>query len=549
MFVRCFSTRFLLLALSAAVSAGCGGAASRGRAGEDAAYIRAQLRQPMSAVEREALLRPHELTSVGEMAEFGGLEQESVVGFGLVSGLDGMGGDKSGVDRAILGEVRKILIQQEGRTYKESRDLLDTRDSSIVEVSAKVPAGAAIGQTFDVIVRPLDSAVSLDGGFLHLTPLAPYATFGETSRRGNPVAEAGGPVVAGKTSVASVMGAAGDKRLGIIYEGGKCNQERVLLLRLKNKYISGRRAILIEGLINRCFARTGALPGDSSTRYAEAITNRTVRVAIPSVYKTLPERYADVIRSLRGSYYYGAPSDSEMQQLTTRLERGTPEEKYQASVALEAIGAPAVTFLEETGGDGWTLLYSGQALSYLNSEIGRERVIAAADSDQEEARYEAVRFLAQLAGRSVIQALRAKVFDESDRISIEALDGLAGQPDAGATKLRLADFDIIAAKAVEPRLIIKTGGRPLVAVCGVGTPLVGTIEAVVDDVGLGSTDEENVGIFKGLGPQAQQLVVEATMDNILATFAQFGVSFDTARRVIVSLEDAGNIPYKVIWID
>ena len=190
-------------------------------------------------------------------------------------------------------------------------------------------------------------------------------------------------------------------------------------------------------------------------------------------------------------------------------------------------------------------LTAAENMRFLLKVDGR----SAADSEIEEVRYQAVHFLGYLAGRSVIQALRAKVFDPSDRISIEALEGLVGQSDGGATRLRMPDYDIIAAKGVDAGLIVKTSGRPLIAVTGIGTPLAGTIEAVVGDVALGSTDENHVGVFKGIGPEGNQVVVEATMDNILATFANFNVPFETARRILVTLEDAGNMPYRVTWID
>ena len=98
-------------------------------------------------------------------------------------------------------------------------------------------------------------------------------------------------------------------------------------------------------------------------------------------------------------------------------------------------------------------------------------------------------------------------------------------------------------------LIVKATGRPLIVVGGIGEHLVGTVEVNVGGVGLGSTDEQNVGIIGGHAREMQTLVVEATMDNVLATLAKLGVPFATARRIIEELEDAGNIPYEVTWVE
>lgn len=511
--------------------------------------LKRALQKPLSPREKAALIQPRKLSSVAQMAKIDGLEFEAVVGFSLVSGLAGKGSDKGQIPRELFSEVRKNLIREDGRTIKESYELVVSRDTSIVEVLARIRPGAGFGESFDVFVRPLDRAVSLEAGYLHPTPLSPFARIGETVRRGSVKAKAKGQVFVSGSAPGSVLAGASIPRNGIVFEGGKLESERILLIRMKDPYVSAGRTVLIEYLLNRRFSQLGLSPGDSKVNYALAVTEKTVQVHVPHVYRRFVQRFADVIATIKGAYYYGPPGVDRRKKLSRILSTGTPEEQYAASVELEGIGASATDQLEAAVGDDWTLLYSGQALVYLESKVGRQRIIEAAGSENEDVRYEAVRFLAGLAGRNVIQTLRAKVFDPSGRISIEAVEALVSQGETYASKIRLIDYDIVALRGVPGGLILKTRGRPLIAVAGVGEPLVGTIEINVDGVGLGSTDERNVGIISGRRGQMQTVTVEATMDNVLATFANLGVPFSSVRKVIEQLEDAGNIPYEVTWVE
>ena len=231
------------------------------------------------------------------------------------------------------------------------------------------------------------------------------------------------------------------------------------------------------------------------------------------------------------------------------LETGKPEDKYLASVILEGIGNAATGYLEKVKGDDWTTLYSGEALCYLNSNLGRTRIIAACNSSVEQIRYKAVKFLSNLSGRTVTRTLRAKVLDPSDRISIEAIKGLMGRGDEYAKRTHVSGFDLIAVPGVDAGLIVNSTGRPIIAVTGKAMPLQGTVELRLDGIGIGSTDSAHVGIITSLGPVAETITVKATIYDILAALARHNPSFETVKKVIAALEDADNLPYKVTWIE
>jgi hypothetical protein len=309
--------------------------------------------------------------------------------------------------------------------------------------------------------------------------------------------------------------------------------------------------VLVEYLINSRFANVARQPGMPPTTYATAVSGYVVQIRIPAVYRRYVERFAQVLKQLRGSYFYGPPSSGELEKLSSRLAGGNAKEKYQASVELEAVGAAAVPYLESAAqaGDDWTALYAGQALCFLESPKGPERIYALADSKDEAVRLEAVRFVAQLAGRKPVQVLRMRISDPSDKVALEAVKGLILSPEDAAGQIRLSRFDMVAVPGTEPGLIVKSTGRPMVVVASPGTLLKPPIEIAMPGLAIGSVDDRNVAITTGTGPDIETVQVEATADNILAVLGRFNPPFDTVRKVIEALEDARNIPYKVRYLD
>ena len=513
--------------------------------------IRQELRKPLAPKAKERLLRPDQLSSIGEVARIDGLEPLPCAGLGVVTGLGENGAEKSNMDSRSLSDIKKALMTEEGRTLDEAKRMVEGRDSSIVQVSGAIPAGAANGDLFDVYVASIDAAVSLDNGYLHLTPLRTYVTIEGEVATGNVIARAGGAVSVGGVFPSAFAASSQEGRAGVVFDGGRAQGERILLIVLGEKNASASRAVLVEYLLNMRFANVNRQPGVPPVDYAVAVSNRIVQLRIPAVYRRYVERFADVVRQMRGSYYYGPPSNQQMEKAAARLASGAPKDKYLASVELEAVGAPAAPYLETAAGskDDWTALYAAQALSYLESPKGPDRMYSLADSKDEAVRYEAVRFIGQLAGRRAVQALRERIYDPSNRVALEAVKGLVASGEGAASMVRLSRFDIVAVPGAEPGMLVKSSGRPMVIIVAPGTPLKGSIAITMPNIGIGSVDERNVAITTGEGPGAQTIQVEATADNILAVLAQSNPPFEVIRKTITALEDARNIPYKVRYLD
>lgn len=96
--------------------------------------------------------------------------QMSLIGYGLVVGLDGSG-DRSTGNRGAIFTVQTIsnMLEKFGITVPKAD--LRTRNVAAVMVTVKIPPFSSMGAQFDVTVSSLGDATSLEGGVLLLTPL------------------------------------------------------------------------------------------------------------------------------------------------------------------------------------------------------------------------------------------------------------------------------------------------------------------------------------------------------------------------------------------
>ncbi len=110
---------------------------------------------------------------IKDIADIEGHRENTLVGYGLVTGLNGTGGN-SPATREAMANLLQRLGQRLDPTIR-ARIRNDTQQKtdnvSLVMVSAQLPVNARPGQKVDVTVSALDDAESLAGGELILTPL------------------------------------------------------------------------------------------------------------------------------------------------------------------------------------------------------------------------------------------------------------------------------------------------------------------------------------------------------------------------------------------
>lgn len=107
---------------------------------------------------------------IKDIITIGNSNQTSLIGYGLVVGLDGSG-DRSRGNRGAVFTVQTIsnMLERFGITVPKAQ--LRTRNVAAVMVTAKMPPFSREGVQFDVTVSSLGDAVSLEGGVLLMTPL------------------------------------------------------------------------------------------------------------------------------------------------------------------------------------------------------------------------------------------------------------------------------------------------------------------------------------------------------------------------------------------
>ena len=104
---------------------------------------------------------------IKDIADFEGVRDNHLVGYGLVVGLDGTGDD---LDSAVF--TRESLIGMLQRLGISARsDDLDTDNVAAVMVTAELPPFSRQGTRLDITVSALADAESLQGGTLLVTPL------------------------------------------------------------------------------------------------------------------------------------------------------------------------------------------------------------------------------------------------------------------------------------------------------------------------------------------------------------------------------------------
>ena len=103
-----------------------------------------------------------------DLAEFAGVRNNSLVGYGLVVGLDGTG-DQT-MQAPFTGQSLNNMLSQLGITVPPGTNM-QLRNIAAVMVTADLPAFARPGQHLDVVVSSAGNARSLRGGTLLMTPL------------------------------------------------------------------------------------------------------------------------------------------------------------------------------------------------------------------------------------------------------------------------------------------------------------------------------------------------------------------------------------------
>lgn len=105
---------------------------------------------------------------IGEVADFAGVRDNKLVGYGLVVGLDGTGDQTT--QTPFTGQSLLNMMSQLGVTVPPGTNM-QLKNVAAVMVTSNMPAFSRKGQEINVVVSSIGNAKTLRGGTLLMTPL------------------------------------------------------------------------------------------------------------------------------------------------------------------------------------------------------------------------------------------------------------------------------------------------------------------------------------------------------------------------------------------
>lgn len=241
---------------------------------------------------------------LGELADFAGVRDNQLVGYGLVVGLDGSG-DQT-MQAPFTGQTLTNMLSQLGITVPPGTNM-QLRNVAAVMVTANLPPFAASGQRLDVVVSSVGNARSLRGGTLLMTPLkgadgATYALAQGNLLVGGAGAEAGGSTVQINQQAGGRIANGAVVERTVPLQLGADNGLLELHLR-RADFTTAQRAV---SAINRDFGRNVARALDGGTIQLQGPVDSNDRVNFMARIENVPVDAADaparvVINSRTGS--------------------------------------------------------------------------------------------------------------------------------------------------------------------------------------------------------------------------------------------------------
>lgn len=194
---------------------------------------------------------------IAELAQIVGIRENSLVGYGLVIGLNGTG-DKNG-SKFTMQSMANML---ESMNVKVSANDIKSKNVAAVMVTANMPAFARAGDKIDIQVSSIGDAKSINGGTLVLTPLSAVD--------GNIYALAQGAITLGESS---------NTLSGTLINGATIEREVAYNIAAQDsatlslKKSDLQNAVKIQQTLNETF----------NANVAQAIDSRTIKLHKPEV--------------------------------------------------------------------------------------------------------------------------------------------------------------------------------------------------------------------------------------------------------------------------
>ncbi len=479
-----------------------------------------------------------------------GLEPLEVMGYGIVGGLPGTGGNiPPGTARS---EALRMLKQK----MDDGQAFLASKEAAVVLVRAQVPPGVRQGSTFDVEIRCLDEdrqTTSLRGGILLACTLNDVADVSQLSangqnkgpnlRTGKEWATAGGPVVVG-------MQDGQDTRKGRILSGGTAKKERPLALIIKGEYTKkADTAAKVGRAIDERFRVQST--GDYS-RIADAKRPDYVTLRVPDVYKHNLQRYLDVIQRI--PFEIGNMERVAWQRQCAE-DLNDPAKCFEAALCLEGLGAETGEILNKakTHAHPKIRFAASEALAYLGRAESAD-VLAQIALTSPEMRPYALAALAVVDDTACITRLRELMACDSAETRCGAFVALrTNHPqDLGLKGVACKEGGFIlyqvAPKSL-PMVHVATTGKPEIVLFGEGQSLLGpfSLNAGPDLVVTAQEGQADCTITRTeVGAQPVKQRCSLQLGEVIVRLSQMGATYPDVADLLRQAANGKNISGKFV---
>jgi flagellar basal body P-ring protein FlgI len=263
-----------------------------------------------------------------------GLEPMNIMGYGVVVGLAGTGGN---VPQGPARSAALAMLHQQ-KTEKPT-EFLASRDAAVVLVTSKITAGARMGDSFDVEIRCLDEdkqTSSLRGGFLLLSSLKDVADVSQLSER---TAEGGAQYRSGyEWAIANgpimiEVGQDATARKGRVVGGARLKKERQLAMVMRGDFNKkAEQSLRVGSAIDERFRV------QTSGNFAKIATpkdDQHILLRVPDQYKNNVPRFLEVLARIP---YEAGNAERLAWQRKCGEDLLDPDRCFEAAIRLEAMG-------------------------------------------------------------------------------------------------------------------------------------------------------------------------------------------------------------------
>ena len=319
----------------------------------------------------------------------------TVRGFGIVAGLFGTGSAECPPE--LRQELEKYIWQQLPKAGTLSpRQFINSLDTAVVEIIGVIPPMATVGQSFDVVIRPLSSTqtTSLSGGQLYTTDLKEISHLTQFNQYAKTVARAQGPIFTGGSTDPNAAP-------WYVLGGGYPLSDVNVSLLLNEPDFKAAGAIR-----NRINERFGA-------KIANAVSAGEIQLFIPDKYRDDKMRFLTMIRQL----YLAEQPALKQQRIDTLIGKlQTESDKLIPEVALEAFGKASVDKLANLlkSEDDAVRFHAARCLSNIGDPRALPVLREFVFDPQWPYRSDALRTLGRNAARSDAEPVFLKAMEQED---------------------------------------------------------------------------------------------------------------------------------------